>query len=92
MEQYITQFLAHMKNIAQLMDRAPAFIEAYYKRGYHAGGSDEITDNDLVTAGITAEKLGAGITMLEQLGHLRAGQAAAQMDYGATLATLRRDL
>jgi hypothetical protein len=89
---FISKLLIVVTAIAQSLDTGMPLTEAFYKRGYGSGGANEITDGDLVASGLTVPQLISGIVLLEQLAAMRAGQAVAVGDYGATLATLRRDI
>jgi hypothetical protein len=90
-EVFVNQMNIVVTAIAQSMDAGAALIETFYKRGYGSGTS-AITDDDLAASGITAAQFINGIVFLEQLVKLRGGQAVTSGDYGATLATLRRDI
>lgn len=64
-------------------------VNAYFKNGFNAGGSNPIADPDVSAYGLTAAKVASGITLAQQLANLFGNQAVAQGDYEATAQQLR---
>lgn len=92
MEQYIRQIFTTITALSQSFDMANTLINAYFDRGYNAGGANAITDDDLADTGLTAVQLGGAITLFQQLQAFRNGGAIAPADYDATLNQVRRDI
>lgn len=77
----------------QFAQVAADFVElhaAYFDRGYNVGGSDPITDEDVIGQEITANDLVTGITAAAQLGNYMSAAAVIPGDYSATWNRLRR--
>jgi hypothetical protein len=89
---YLQQFLTTITAIAQSASTANTLVDAYFDRGYGAGGTDEIVADDLAAYDLTPAQIASGITLFQQLQALRNNQAVTSGDYDATLNVLRRDL
>lgn len=63
---------------------------SYFDRGYNSGGSNPITDPDVIGAETTAADIAAGITASEQLANYLNAGAVTSGDYSATWNVLRR--
>ena len=64
----------------------------YFDRGYNVGGTNLIVDLDIIGLGITAAKLGALITLIQQLKNFVDNGVAAKGDYDNTLNNMRTDV
>lgn len=62
----------------------------YFDRGYHGGGSDQITDPDVEDAEITAAQIAAGITATEHIDNYLNNAVVTPGDYEASFNALRR--
>ncbi len=79
--------------ISLLIEQLPKFQSVYADRGYGSGGTDEITDVDIESLGITSAELAAFVTPFAlQLANFVTNQPVAQGDYSVTLNKLRTDI
>lgn len=61
----VREMLNHITAMAQLADKIAATAETYTARGYNGGGSDPITDGDILSeTGLTAAQVGVGVNQL----------------------------
>lgn len=81
----ITQIAQHATNGEEL-------VSTWTKREYQSGGSDEMTDEDISSTGITAAEMALGITLFNNLKKFRFNDTPTQNDYEATMAKLRNDI
>jgi len=65
---------------ARLKDKAVALEKIYTDRGYSAGGSNPITDDDAIAAGTTAALVGTFVTFTQQLEKWLPGDFTAPTD------------
>ena len=89
---------AYVGNVSDSMDlvgdaisQLEQWSSIYTDRSYGVGGSREITDADLVTAGheFTANDLANGVALMNALVAFRDNLAVATAAYGQTINTLR---
>ena len=97
---FIRQLQIDASGLAQMMAQIRDRKGVYVDRGYQSGGTDAITDADVVEAtgneNLTAADfapMGTGLAALFlQLIALLDGQAVTQGDYGETLNRVRGDV
>jgi hypothetical protein len=78
--------------LAQVADRLANLETVYFDRGYDSGGSNPITNDDVVSLSITAADLAALITLTQQLSNFLGNSAVTAGDYDSTLNTVRTDV
>ena len=76
---------------AQSGDSIDDSIEVFLDRGYNAGGSNPITDEDLVDFGITLAEFVEIKTFIDNYNLFLDNGSPAQADYRKTLNVLRTD-
>lgn len=89
---YIQQQLNAATQLQAVCDQLIDFATPYFPRGYNAGGSDPITDADLVSFGLTAADFTNLITLSGDLAKFLGNEAVSTGDRAAILAKLRRDI
>jgi 23S rRNA maturation mini-RNase III len=86
------QAQAQATTLAQIGDQLANLETVYFDRGYDGGGSNPITNDDVVSLNITAADLAALITLIQQLNNFLGNSAVTTGDYDATLNTVRTDV
>lgn len=78
--------------LAQVADKLANLETVYFDRGYDSGGSNPITNDDVISLNITAADLGSLITLIQQLNNFLGNLTVSTADYDATLNTVRNDV
>lgn len=82
------QFITNMQTLANGLesDRAIAeqLVNMYFNAGFNAGGANPIVDVDVTGNGLTAAKVTAMVTLLQQLARFFGNQAVTTGAYQTT--------
>jgi len=86
------QAQAKATTLAQVADELADLETVYFDRGYDGGGSNPITNDDVVSLNITTANLAALVTLIQQFNNFLGNSAVTPGDYDATLNTVRTDV
>ncbi len=89
---FANQTQAFCTSLATLFKNAKDLDGVYFSEGFDGGGSDPITDADLVSLGITAAEVSATDTMLQQITNFQNNIAVVTGDYKVTVNAMRTDM
>jgi len=89
---FATKIQESSTTVAQALASAKNIYSVYFDRGYSAGGSDPIIDEDLLSLGLTAADLASFITMADQLAKFFNNEAVTTGDYDSIVNKLRLDV
>ena len=87
---YIEAFLRNANSIATVMDALLPYAQEYFNNGYNGGGSDPITNADLISYDITEANFTNMVTTLEQMEKFFSNQGVTTGDYRANVNQVRR--
>ena len=90
--EYTQNLQGLMTSLGQVMDVAAERVAAYNNRGYGSGGSDELTDADIASTGLSANDVLLMVNALTEYEKFTKNQAIIVGDYQSTINITRTDL
>jgi len=88
---FVTQIRDKITNVIQGIDDLETMIDQFMAKGFNSGGSDPITDAQLVDIGTTVADLTLGKALVDNLIKFIDNDDPVAADYRATFNKLRTD-